>query len=58
MTLEKRKIAFIGGGRITEIILTNICRSGLIPKEFLIVSDPDQERLRSWCTQYNIRRAG
>jgi pyrroline-5-carboxylate reductase len=45
MSLEERKIAFIGGGHITEIIITNLLRTKTIASKQLIVSDPRKERL-------------
>ena len=44
MTLKNRFIAFIGGGQITEIILSNLTRTDKIDPHRLIVSDPVQEK--------------
>jgi pyrroline-5-carboxylate reductase len=41
MELKNRTIAFIGGGHITEIILSNLTKTKKIDPHRLIVSDPD-----------------
>lgn len=57
MALEKKKIAFIGGGHITEIIVSNLTRQGPIPADHLIVSDPDKERLAELVNNYGAQSA-
>jgi len=54
MTLEQRKIAFIGGGHITNIIIDNLTRIQTVKPEQLIVSDPDKERLETLQSNYGI----
>lgn len=44
MALKNRTIAFIGGGHITEIILSNLTKTKKIDPHRLIVSDPDPGR--------------
>ena len=44
MSIKNRKIAFIGGGHITEIILGNLAESKLVSSKNLIASDPDSRR--------------
>ena len=44
MTLKNRSIAFIGGGHITEILVSNLTRTDKIDPHRLIVSDPVQEK--------------
>jgi pyrroline-5-carboxylate reductase len=44
MTLKNRTLAFIGGGHITEIIVSNLTKTGKIDPQRLIVSDPVKEK--------------
>ena len=44
MALKERKIAFIGGGHITEIILSNLTGKNQAVAKRLIVSDPVREK--------------
>ena len=53
MTLKKRKIAFIGGGHITEIIMGNFIRTQKVIPDQLIVSDPNRERLQGFHNRYS-----
>jgi pyrroline-5-carboxylate reductase len=54
MTLEQRKIAFIGGGHITNIIIDNLTRTQTAIPEQLIVSDPNKKRLETLQSNYGI----
>ena len=44
MTLKNHAIAFIGGGHITEIILSNLTKTDKIDPQRLVVSDPVKEK--------------
>jgi pyrroline-5-carboxylate reductase len=44
LSIKNRKIGFIGGGHITEIILDNLITSRVVDPDNLIVSDPDGNR--------------
>ncbi len=54
MPLEERKIAFIGGGHITEIIITNLLRTKTLAPEQLVVSDPRKSRLDELGQKYRV----
>ena len=54
MTLKNRTIAFIGGGHITEIILSNLTRTDKIDPQRLIVSDPVQKKGQDLKKAYGI----
>ena len=44
MSLKDKKIAFIGGGHITEILIDNMTRTQTVRPDQLLVSDPDATR--------------
>jgi pyrroline-5-carboxylate reductase len=44
LSIEGKRIAFIGGGHITEIILEILTKSGVVSPENLFVSEPDSIR--------------
>ncbi|MGD8716728.1 MAG: hypothetical protein PVG70_19385 [Desulfobacterales bacterium] len=52
MALKERTIAFIGGGYITEIIVSNLKRTDNIVSRRLIVSDPVKEKLENLQSVY------
>jgi glycerol-3-phosphate dehydrogenase len=52
--LKQRKIAFIGGGHITKIIVENLIRTETAMPEHLIVSDPNKGRLETLQSNYGI----
>lgn len=54
MALNERKIAFIGAGHITNIILDNLVKSEKIPSHSLIVSDPDKSKLQRLHEKYEV----
>lgn len=54
MTLTDRRIAFIGGGRITEIIVSNLVKTDKIKSSRLIVSDPVTAKLETLREKYGI----
>ena len=55
MSIKNRKIAFIGGGHISEIILTNLKRSNARLLERIMASDPVAERLEALSKQFQIQ---
>ncbi len=57
MALEHKKIAFIGGGHITEIIVENLTRTQTALANQLIVSDPNRDRLETFCAKYSLLMA-
>ena len=54
MTLKNRSIAFIGGGHITEILVSNLTKTDKIDPHRLIVSDPVQEKGQHLKKAYGI----
>jgi len=54
MALKDRSLAFIGGGHITEIILSNLTKSDNPVPECLIVSDPVKEKGQHLKKAYGI----
>lgn len=57
MSINERKIAFIGGGHISEIILTNIKRSQEQLIDQIMVSDPVRARLETLAAKFPIKTA-
>ena len=57
MALDERRLAFIGGGHITTIIIDNLVRAEKIYTHRLIVSDPDQKKLQQLYDTYEITMA-
>jgi pyrroline-5-carboxylate reductase len=57
LKLENRRVAFIGGGHITEIIVGALMRKGTLSAENLIVSDPRAERLEHLHRKYGVATA-
>ena len=54
MTLKNHTIAFIGGGHITEIIVSNLTKTDKIDHQHLIVSDPVKEKGRYLEKAYGV----
>lgn len=54
LKLENHRVAFIGGGHITEIIVGALIRKHTISAENLIVSDPKAERLEHLHRKYGV----
>jgi len=52
-----KRLGFIGAGHITEMLLSKIVSSGLIPPERIIVSDASQIRLRWIKDHFSVRAA-
>ena len=57
MSLKDRRIAFIGGGHITEIMVSNLSKTSNIVPGRLIVSDPLNEKLEHLRGEYGISTA-
>ncbi|MCP3674213.1 MAG: pyrroline-5-carboxylate reductase [Gammaproteobacteria bacterium] len=54
MALNERKIAFIGAGHITNIILDNLTKTEIIPSDSLIVSAPSKGKLQQLSEKFDI----
>jgi len=57
MALNDRKIAFIGAGHITNILLDNLVKAKKISSHLPIVSDPDNHKLQQLGEKYKIEMA-
>jgi pyrroline-5-carboxylate reductase len=57
MALDERRMAFIGGGHITTIIIDNLVRAEKVYTHRLIVSDPDKKKLQQLYKKYEITAA-
>jgi pyrroline-5-carboxylate reductase len=57
MALNDRKIAFIGAGHITNILLDNLIKAEKLSSHLPIVSDPDKNKLRQLYEKYKITMA-
>lgn len=57
MTLKNRRIAFIGGGHITAMIIGNLMRTRTVSPGQIIVSDPDRDRLKTLCDKFSLSAA-
>jgi len=54
MALKNRKIAFIGGGQVTEIIVSSLTARKQVPTQQLFVSDPAKEKLHKLHKKYEV----
>jgi pyrroline-5-carboxylate reductase len=54
MALDERKIAFIGAGHITNVIVDNLVDAEKIYTHRLIASDPDKSKLQRLWDKYEI----
>jgi pyrroline-5-carboxylate reductase len=54
MALDERKLAFIGAGHITGIIVDNLVRAEKVYTHRLIASDPDKSKLQRLYDRYEI----
>ena len=54
MSLIRRRIAFIGAGHITEMLVSNLTKTDHIAPGRLIAADPVEEKLEMLQTQYGI----
>jgi len=57
MALDERRLAFIGAGHITNIILDGLVRAEKLPIHQVIASDPERNRLQRLCDKYEIAMA-
>lgn len=57
MALNDRKIAFIGAGHITNILLDKLVKAKKISSHLPIVSDPDNHKLQQLGEKYKIEMA-
>jgi pyrroline-5-carboxylate reductase len=57
MALQERRVAFIGAGHITTIILDNLIKTGTVSPHNLIASDPDKGRLQRLSERCQIAMA-
>ena len=57
MALQERRVAFIGAGHITTIILENLIKTGTVSPRNLIASDPDKGRLQRLSERCQIAMA-
>jgi pyrroline-5-carboxylate reductase len=57
MALDERKLAFIGAGHITNIILDNLVKAEKVYPHRLIVSDPEKNKLQQLYDKYEIGMA-
>ena len=57
MALNERKIAFIGAGHITNIILDNLVKAEKLSSHLLIASDPDKSKLQRLYEKYEVTMA-
>jgi pyrroline-5-carboxylate reductase len=54
MALDERRVAFIGAGHITKIILDNLVKTKKLPSHRLIASDPEKTKLQQLSDKYKI----
>jgi len=57
MALDERKLAFIGAGHITNIILDNLVKAEKVYPHRLIASDPEKNKLQQLYDKYEIGMA-
>jgi len=57
MALKERRVAFIGAGHITRIIVDNLIATGTVSSRNLIASDPDKARLKRLSERCQIAMA-
>lgn len=55
MSVANITIAFVGGGRITEIIIENLIKSQTVLAEQMIVSDPNLQRCGFLAKTYSVK---
>jgi len=54
MAIINRKIAFIGGGHITEIIVSNMLNNNTLTSSDLYVSDPDKNKTENLKNKFRV----
>jgi len=52
-----KKVSFIGGGHITDILLENLLQNNLISPNNVFVSDPQKDKLEKLQKKYSINKA-
>ena len=57
MALNERKIAFIGAGHITNILLDNLSKAGKLSAHIPVVGDPDKNKLQQLSEKHKITMA-
>jgi len=57
MALDERRLAFIGAGHITNIILDSLARAEKLPSHRVIASDPEKNKLQQLCDKFEIAMA-
>jgi len=57
MALDERRIAFIGAGHITNIILDNVVKAEKISSHLLTASDPDKSKLQRLYEKFDVAMA-
>ena len=56
MALDERRLAFIGAGHITNIILDNLVKAEKLHTHRVIASDPEKNKLQRLYDKYEIIR--
>ena len=54
MALDERKLAFIGAGHITNVIVDNLVNAEKVYTHRLIASDPDKDKLQRLYDKYEM----
>jgi pyrroline-5-carboxylate reductase len=54
MALDERRVAFIGAGHITNIIMDNLVKAEKVSSHRLIASDPEKNKLQRLSDKYEI----
>jgi pyrroline-5-carboxylate reductase len=54
MALDERKLAFIGAGHITNVLVDNLVKAEKVYTQRLIASDPDKNKLQRLYDRYEI----
>jgi pyrroline-5-carboxylate reductase len=54
MALDERRLAFIGAGHITNIILDNLVKAEKLRTHRVIASDPEKNKLQRLYDKYEI----
>jgi len=57
MALDDRRLAFIGAGHITNIVLQSLARAEKLRSHRVIASDPEKNKLQRLCDKYEIAMA-
>jgi pyrroline-5-carboxylate reductase len=57
MALDEIRLAFVGAGHITNIILDSLVKAEKLAAYRVIASDPDKDKLQKLCDKYEIEMA-